>query len=267
MRGRRLLFMAMAAALGMLVLLAVLTKGTDSTGGGAERGGGTAVASSQHPQTRSEPLRSRTSLPLPAFVPARQEPAPHSYKAGADLSRHDIDSRDVAWAPVMEQALRARFDNLPAWLTTLTVHEVECRTRTCRLEVRYPLALAEAVSRRAIDEGLGWAGDEGPIGFLIFETGPLSHASRVLSHDVVSDHGSPPTYRKVVLLGFDRQRLDQTRYAEWVAAGRADIAAVKQKYVDIERERAAAAAGGYEDQWRRARAVSAATGVGRTRPE
>ena len=260
---KRLPFMAFAAALLTVVLISLLSGRVPTTGRAPERARGTAAAPPSLPTARPEQRRDRRSIALPKFVPAPPQPPPKWFDSVAALRGHHLDAREAVWAPEMERALRARFDDLPPWLATLVVHDVECRTQSCRMEVRYPDALAQAASRRAVDEGMGLG--EGPVGFLVLATGPMAHLSNGLKHEVVTDRGSDPTHRETFALAFDRQRLDQMRYEDWVASRQPAMEAVKKKIIDQERERAAAAAAGLENQRRPAHSASAATPVGEPR--
>jgi hypothetical protein len=168
---------------------------------------------SQNPrrlQRHARPPRVTEARPSRARVP---EPRVHNLHLGLRASPvrlFEAEPRDPDWAPVMESALLARFDQrllTELGISELRVTEVECRQSSCRIELEWPRSLVDTLR-----ESGRLKPNRTPLQLLITKHGPLASLYTRLTPRTPE---SPITGRGAHLLMFGPDEIDPAAYPEW----------------------------------------------------
>jgi hypothetical protein len=178
--------------------------------------------------------------PVPSFAPAA--PIELARKHWRTLHRgemrmeeaYDAEARDPEWAPAMEAAMATRFREPPPTLRGLVLSEVECHTTLCKLVWTFPVALADAVQRQGVADGLPPGMD--PMEYM-FDLGPFAHGSNGAGLERVTPPGGVPSWRATYLGVIDRDEITPASYATWAAARQRRMADVKRRMIQAWAER------------------------------
>ena len=126
----------------------------------------------------------------------------------------DEETRDDAWAPAMEAAMRRRLD--PSLLASLglaevTITELVCRETTCRLVYEYPVQLAVLVAARGLPPSTS------PLALLEEQEGPPAPVNLGWRREELwREH--TPFIRLSADFRLDGDAHDPARYDEWARA-------------------------------------------------